>query len=466
MSSLAGVIRNRLRHAKRWVRNGEEEVRSGIGALARTVGLERTAAPKPLFEPARFAFREAGPALEGIRARIVTPPGEPCMHTFFDVQPLSPSGRYLAVTGLPFEHRGPYSGDRAEIRVIDLREGTVETVYRTGGWALQLGANIQWHPSDDRFLFCNELRGGRGVGVRIDRKERMARIYDAPFYAISPCGGWMLGPALDLINRTQYGYGVPEALTGRRSLRPGASREEGIWRTDLESGAVELLASIHDLVQASPDRDLLMTGINLLFHTKINRDGTRIFQVVRSLDLVDRPGTVRSRIMTLDPAGRNIREILGHRSWDRGGHHPGWMPDGRTVLMNLVPEGERTLRFVRLRDVAGAGEAGMEILGAWRGSGHPSIDPTGRYLVTDAYLNEGFGEPDGRAPLRLIDLAMGEEHHLMQLDCGPANLRARRIDPHPVWSRDGRSVIVNSRVDGCRQVMIVDLGAFMDARSR
>ncbi|MEZ5823233.1 MAG: hypothetical protein R3C97_00330 [Geminicoccaceae bacterium] len=454
-----GRIRGRVVSARRFIKNGEEELRTGIGALARTVGLEGRPVASGLFEPERFAFREAETVVEGVRARIVTPGHEPSMHTFFDVQPLSASGRYLAVTRLPFEHRGPYPGDMAEIRVIDLHEGTVETVYRTGGWALQLGANIQWHPTDDRFLFCNEFRDGRGVGVRIDREERTARTYDAPFYAISPCGSYMLGPALDLVNRTQYGYGVPEHLTGRRSLRPGASREEGIWRTDLESGRVELLSSIHDLVQASVDGDLLMTGTNLLFHTKINRQGTRIFQVLRSIDLIDRPGAVRSRIMTLDVDGGGVRELLAHRHWDRGGHHPSWMHDGRTVLMNLVPEGGSEMRFVRITD---DDATEMETLAEWRGSGHPSIEKSGRWLVTDAYLNEGFGEPDGKAPLRLIDLHAGIEHHVMQLDCGPPDLRARRIDPHPVWSRDERSVIVNSVVDGRRQVMMIDLSGFFD----
>ncbi|MCB1969438.1 MAG: hypothetical protein KDG54_03425 [Geminicoccaceae bacterium] len=458
-----GRLKGRVVRARRLIKNGEEELRTGIGAIARTIGLERQARANGLFEPRGFEMRSYPCDVGGVRAQVVTPAGEACMHTFFDVQPLSASGRYLAVTRLPFEHRGPYPGDMAEICVIDLTDQTIETVYRTGGWALQLGANIQWHPTDDRFLFCNDLGAGRGVGVMIDREDRTSCSYAAPFYAIEPTGQGMLGPALDLVNRTQYGYGVPETVTGRRSLRPGAARDEGIWRTDLGTGRVELLASIHDLVQASPDRDLLMTGTNILFHTKIHEDGGRIFQVLRSMDLVDRPGAVRSRIMTLDADGSGIRELLPHRDWDRGGHHPSWMSGARRVLMNLVPERGGEMRFVILDD---DGSGCRQVLDDWRGSGHPSIEARGRYLVTDAYLNEGFGEPDGKAPLRLIDLRDGIEHHIMQLDCGPPNLRARRIDPHPVWGRDGRSVIVNGVVDGRRAVMIADLSEFFGAQRK
>ena len=50
---------------------------------------------------------------------------------------------------------------------------------------------------------------------------------------------------------------------------------------------------------------------------------------------------------------------------------------------------------------------------------------------------------------------------LASLDCGPANLRARRIDPHPAWSRNGREVVVNLCLGGRRQVAIADLSAMV-----
>ncbi|MCB2053186.1 MAG: hypothetical protein KDE35_02950 [Geminicoccaceae bacterium] len=476
LSGPAARLRGRLLTTRRLVKNLEEESRAFAGAALRRVGLERRHAPAPLFEPVPFDVRpfphRAGDRIEGsddaeeLRAIVATPAGDACMHTFFDVCPISPSGRYLAVTRLPFEHRGPWPGDMAEVCLVDLCAWTIQAVYRTSGWALQLGANLQWHPTSD-ILYTNDLkvepRGYRGVGVAIDPADRSCRRYDAPFYAVDPSGRFMLGPALDLVNRTQYGYGVPEGLFGRRRLARGAAGDEGIWRTDLESGRVELLASIADLVDASPARALLRSGVNYLFHTKIAPCGGRLFQVLRSIDLADRPGAVRSRIMTLDTDGGHVREALPHEAWDRGGHHPSWLADG-DILMNLVPDSvpetaAEGMRFVR---IAQDGSGSPEPIGPWRGSGHPSVDPTGRFLVTDAYLNEGFGAPDGRAPLRLIDLAGGRERHVLQLDCGPPNLRARRVDPHPVWGRDGRSLILNTVIDGRRQVVIADLGDRID----
>ena len=70
---------------------------------------------------------------------------------------------------------------------------------------------------------------------------------------------------------------------------------------------------------------------------------------------------------------------------------------------------------------------------------------------------------DGEAPLRAVDPSTGTERLLASLDCGPANLRARRIDPHPAWGRDGRSVVVNLCIDGRRQVAIADLSPVLPA---
>ena len=425
------------------------------GLLARSLRLETPAPPTALFARREVRFRTFPVLRHGSRATVVTPPDGAYLHTFFDVPPVSPSGRYLAVTRLPFQHRGPCPGDTAEVCVIDLAERTIETVYRTGGWALQLGANLHWHPGRDDLLYCNDRLGGRGVGVAIDLAGRRARILGGPVYALCPSGRYAYGPALDLINATQAGYGVPDPLLGRRRPKRGLVADEGIWRTDLESGRCELLASIEALLAGHPERTLLATGRHSLFHTKINGTGSRLFQVVRSTGLANAPEKVRAMILTLTPEGDEVRLALAHHHWDRGGHHPSWTPDNRTILMNLVPPGGREMRFVRFGH-DGTGLA--ELPGGFRGSGHPSLDPEGRLLLTDAYLNEGYGDVDGRAPIRLIDLAAGEETCLMLVESGPPGLKARRVDPHPAWDRQRRRIVLNAMLEQRRQVVLVDLG--------
>jgi hypothetical protein len=41
------------------------------------------------------------------------------------------------------------------------------------------------------------------------------------------------------------------------------------------------------------------------------------------------------------------------------------------------------------------------------GSGHPSLHPNGRLVLTDVYLNEPVAFGDGTIPIRLVDLISG-----------------------------------------------------------
>lgn len=454
-----GLIGRRLAGLRQRAKAAEEPLRTVLGTGLRCLGLERRAEQLPLRQDLPVAFRSYRPDDSAIPLTCVTPPSGDFMHSFFDVCPLSPSGRLLAVTRLPFVWRYPAPGDLAEVCVIDLAQRTLRAVHRTDGWALQLGAHLHWHPTDDRFLFCNERGAGAGAAVRIDLETGELRRYGAPIYAMAPDGSHALSPALDLINASQQGYGVPERLRQRRRLAAGPSAEEGLHRLDLESGRVEMLASIADLVRPLPTAAELAHAITYLFHVKIAPDGARVFQVLRSRGLPDRPEAWRSSIVTFDPSGGDIRLAVPHQDWDRGGHHPSWLPDSRRILMNLAPEAGAGLRFVSF---GWDGGDRRELPGGRRGSGHPSIEPTGRLLVTDAYLNEGFGAPDGLAPLRGLALQDGSERLLASLDCGPPNLRARRIDPHPVWGRDGRRLVVNACIGGRRQVLLAEMGGLLD----
>ncbi|HMR34240.1 MAG TPA: hypothetical protein PKA13_23915 [Geminicoccaceae bacterium] len=455
-----GLIGHGVADIRRRLKAAEEPLRTAAGTALRRLGLERPEAPLPAEREIPLAFRAWQPDDSAVPIACVTPPCGDFMHSFFDVCPWSASGRYLAVTRLPFVWRYPAPGDLAEVCVIDLERRSLRVVHRTDGWALQLGAHLHWHPKDDRFLFCNERGAGAGAAVRIDLETGELRRYDAPIYTIAPDGGWALSPALDLINASQQGYGVPEPLWRRRRLVPGAVGGEGLHRLDLETGRAELMLSIAELVRPLPAAARGPGATTYLFHVKIAPDGGRVFQVLRSRGLPDRPAAWRSSIVTFEPGGGDLRLALPHQDWDRGGHHPSWLPDGRRILMNLAAEDGGGLRFVSF---AWDGSDRRELPGGRRGSGHPSIEPTGRLLVTDAYLNEGFDAPDGLAPLRGVSLPDGSERLLAALDCGPPDLRARRIDPHPVWSRCGRRLAVNACLGGRRQVLLAEMGGLLDA---
>src|SRR5439155_6399426 len=94
------------------------------------------------------------------------------------------------------------------------------------------------------------------------------------------------------------------------------------------------------------------------------------------------------------------------------------------------------------------------------GSGHPTMHPDGRHILTDAYPHEPVSYGDGTVPIRLIDIATGEERVLIRIPSEPATKGPRgelRVDPHPAWDRAFRRIAFNAFLGGTRRVCVADL---------
>ena len=378
-------------------------------------------------------------------------------HRFFDTSPFSPSGRYLALTRLPFEDRMPGPGDVAEVVLVDLSTGEERVVAESRGWDTQLGAQVQWG-ADDSQLFFNDLdtTTWRPYGVVLDPATGATRKLEGTVYMVSPDGRWAASPCLRRTGITQAGYGVlvpPEHVPHNH----GASAEDGLYVTDTASGERKLIASFEHIVHtAMPplEREGIEREDYYGFHVKWNATGDRLMLVLRWISQHD--GKRKAHLITMQADGSDVRLAIPASLWNRGGHHPNWCPDGDTVMMNLKLQGDE-MRFVRARyDGSDLGVMSAQILG----SGHPSLHPDGRSLVTDAYLHESLAYGDGTTPIRFVDLKEESEITLARIRTLPpyeGPKRELRVDPHPAWDRTFRRIAFNACPDGTRRVYVADL---------
>jgi hypothetical protein len=387
----------------------------------------------------------------------VTPDLNRVIHRFFDTCPVSPSGRYLALTRLPYEDRLPQPGDSAEIVIVDLQTGTSETVAQTRGWDTQLGAQAQWG-ADDTQLFYNEVNtdNWQAFGVKHNIQTGEKTPLDGTVYVVSPDGKQILSPCLLRVGATQAGYGVhvPKAVI---PVNVGVPEDDGIILTNAETGKSKLLVSFKDIIdQTFPANDMEQYGDGAFygFHVKWNPQGTRIMFVPRYRM---RSGGYVPQVVTMNADGTDIRTAIPASEWHaKGGHHPDWCPDGTTVMMNLKMDGQ-TMRFVKAKyDGSEYGLLSERAVG----SGHPSLHRSGKFIVTDAYLGEPQAFGDGTVPIRLIDIRDGSEQNLIRVHTMPEYSGPKselRVDPHPVWTRDHRYIVFNACPSGTRKVFIADL---------
>ena len=407
------------------------------------------------------------PAYRGFAPHVpvhcVTPGGGGYIHRYYDSSPFSPSGRYLALTRLPFEDRLPEPGDVAEIVVVDLETGETRVVADTRGWDVQLGAQLQWG-ADDHTL-PQRPRHARLGALRRAARPRERRGTTARRHGVLRLVRWPLGR-----QPVPAPHGRDAARLRRRGSAPlhprsrGAPVDDGIWLTDLDSGDSRLLVSIAQIVeQAGPAPSVVRgrRGDWFGFHVKWNPQGTGLMFVLRWLPRSWLPWKRKKRhgakqVVTMDANGGDVRVAVTAERWARGGHHPNWCPDGEHVLMNLNTQGDG-LRFARLpRDGSGC----ETLVPTLRGSGHPTLHPDGRHLLTDAYVTEPVAFGDGTAPIRLVDLDAGTDTTLVRIRTRPEAERttgALRVDPHPAWDRAYGRIAFNACPEGVRQVFVADL---------
>ncbi|MEQ9289629.1 MAG: hypothetical protein RIG77_22060 [Cyclobacteriaceae bacterium] len=409
--------------------------------------------------------------------QCVTPDDGFYLHTFYDVCPLSPSQRYLVVTKFPYQQKTPMWGDESEVCVIDLHNETIETVYKTKAWSFQLGTNVQWG-STDRYLYTNDIIDGKPVCIRIDLHSEEIKSYSGAKYDLSPDERYIVSPNLLTMNTHQYGYAVPDRIYGRPDVfTKDDMPNEGLWKTDLESNETTLLADFsqfHDKVEEQDERAFYEKNINYLFHSKINRQNTKIMQVFRAQ--VNNKGREAS-LFTMDTDGKNLIQCLTRNQWNQqarfggAGNHPNWHPDGEHIVMNCVPTwlGYKDMLFCQFKFDG----SDFRILSEQHlGTGHPSVNADSTYLLSDAYPHQKYiPSPKGELPIRLIDLKTDQEQMICSISTDVGNNWVRsvkgetgshyKLDPHPVWSRDYKKVVFNGSPEGRRQVYIADLSSIV-----
>ena len=405
----------------------------------------------------------------------ITPDDGFYLHTFYDVCPWSPSGRYLAVTRFPYQGKKPQWGDSAEVCIIDVKEHRIKRVYQTKAWSFQLGANVQWAVgSSDQYVYTNDIIGGIPVCVRIDIGTGEATAYAGSKYDIAPDGKSVISANLLNMNIHQYGYAVPDGPTGKPVPFTLEDRmREGLWHTDLLTNKKKLLVGMDRFFEASEDKEQYSGAIGYLFHSKYNRQNTRILQVFRAQ--IDNKGRNAS-LFSMDTEGGRLKQCLTAERWNQparlggSGNHPNWHPDGEQIIMNCVPTwlGFKDMLFCSFRfdgsDFKVLSERNL-------GSGHPSVDISGKYLLTDAYPKQSYaGSGGGEVAIRLINLLNDSELRICTIpnDVGggirqsvledrEAGGSQYKLDPHPAWSRDGRQICFNGAPQGRRQVFTADL---------
>ena len=365
---------------------------------------------------------------------------------YYDKSPWDASGRFLLAHRASFNDRAPTSADELTIGVVDLQDDNKYVpLGSTLAWNWQQGAMMQWRPQNTGLEFSyNDRRDGQFVGVIHRLGSAQHRVLDRPIYCFVPNTKYAMSLNFARLadHRPGYGYaGVSDKSSGERQ-----PLNDGIWRVDLESGALDLLVSIDQLATQDP-KPSMRGAWHYVNHIQPSRSGARIaFFHIWHAD----QKSWEVRLYSCRPDGTELRCLL-----DTGLiSHYDWRDDDTILVWANQYSGSP--RFLLLSH--GDGEPRVFADNTVRQDGHCTFSPDGRWVLNDTY-------PDRHEMrnLMLLNAASAMRIDLARLYSPKSRWGGEiRCDLHPRWSRDGKRVCIDSVHDGSRQMYVMDVSRWTE----
>ena len=371
-----------------------------------------------------------------------------CMHN--ELHQYDPSGRYLLAMRVFFEGRDVMPSDTGVIGIIDLHnDNTWTEIGRTTAWNWQQGNRLQWIPgSSEEVIWNDRSEDGKHFVSRIYHTQTQeTRTLPRPIYAVSPDGKIALTHDFERMKHGGTSYvGIADKYEG-----DWAPEGVNIWKMDIESGKSEPLISIAQIPSLMyPEGYTPPSGSTLYFFREgFNPSGNRFIFFVKDANAA---GKARTEGFSANLEGGDIRYLYqepSHHFWlddewimDNGWHTPPGKEDSVRGYFLFKDDGSGTPKDMYFEAP----------------NGHITLSKDGNWILTDTYNMNGYiylymyHIPSKK----IIPLAKLETHFKRKQVLKKAGYY--RIDLHPRFSPDGKTVCIDSSHEGLgRQIYLLDI---------
>ena len=338
-------------------------------------------------------------------------------HTYYDICPWSPDGKYLLFSSADAEDLTTPRGDnlstqKGQLYVMDLETFQRRLIADNALYATHNGVFSAWHPTKPRAFF---RKAPNKVGVVDVETGELLQVMDGGLRQLSPDGEIMVFPN----NEESY-------LDGR-----------GIYTMDEDGGNLSKFLSSEEVYELVPNKDLFSLDEMTVGNTKWTPDAQHMLV---TMWVHPRPKLRRS-LFVVSRDGSELRWLTHF------GHHHSWTEDGKWVLYSGYKgyNDEGLKADPRLFLVSFDGSETKMVVDYPLG-GHPIMSPDATMVTTW----DGKGVLLVRIPEQTVEHLTIFTHDFDQSHAG--------THPHCVWSPDGKWILYNSAETGNSQIYAVPMG--------
>ena len=391
----------------------------------------------------------------------------PMYHGFFfyncaqkELLEFDPSGRYMLGLRIFVEGRIVQPFDKGEIGYFDLqKKNKWRKIGETTAWNWQQGCRLQWIPgSSEEIIWNDRSEDGKRLVSRIyNIRTKETHTLPISVYTISPDGETALSVNFERIVHEGCNYvGIKDPYKNQ-----WAPSEIGIWKMDLKTEKIEMIKSVRDMAKILYSDGLpsdTMGGTLYIFREGFNPSGNRFIAFVKDTR-VPEPGKTNTRTegFSMNLQGEDVRYFY------RSPSHHFWINDKEIMDNGFHPDpetGESVRGYFRFID-DGSGNPKEKYFDA--PNGHITLHKDGNWILTDTYNINGYiylymyHIPTKKfVPLAKLAYKLGGYLY-------PYNPEILRVDLHPRFTPDGKSVAIDSSHEGFgRQMYLIDISSIID----
>lgn len=363
---------------------------------------------------------------------------------YYEKTPWDTTGDYILAHEVAFNNRAPTEKDSLKIGIVRTKEkNEFASLASSNAWNWQQGAMLQWHPTISNCIMYNDKKKGRFVGIIKERTGKTVAVYNYPFYAVSPDGRKTLGLNFSRLHKYRPGYGYAGvADPWENEVCP---EKDGIFMTDLDTFRTELVLSTGQLVRKYQEKYRQNTP-HWLNHIQISPSGKR-FAFFLLWDVGGGRWGVKLIVSNFENYSHEC--VL---DWDTISHYD-WM-DNEHLLIWAKKDGKAG-HFLLINVCNGSYQiVGQDTLTQ---DGHCSFSGDKGWVLNDTY-------PDEFDMRTLMIFRVSDQKRIDISRLYSPKDRwwgENRCDLHPRWSRDGKSVCIDSVHTGERQMYIINVEQYL-----
>ncbi len=382
-----------------------------------------------------------------VPCRAITQGPDSHWFSYYDKFQFDASGRYALGMEVTFNNRPPEAGEAIKLGMVDLEDNDkwIELA-ETRAWGWQQGCMLQWIPGSKSEVIYNTMMDGRFVSVILDVFTRKSRVLPMPIYTLSGDGKWGVVPNFSRLNEMRPGYGYEGVEDAWADINQ--PKGDGIHRINLKTGETKLIVSIDQIANFRTTPSMKNTK-HYFNHLLFNPTGERFIFLHRWRITRDNGKSGwHTRLFTVQPDGENLQCLNEHNMTS----HFIWKNASQILAWAHEPEiGDRFFLYDDLSDKKQVIGDGLLMR-----DGHCTYSPDGEWILTDTYPDK-----ERMQNLMLYRPSDGKLVKLGRFYLDKKFTGQTRCDLHGRWSRDGKSICIDSLHTGKRQMYLLDISGIV-----